>query len=448
MQLSFHGSAREVTGACFRLKTEHTSILVDCGLFQGGKEFEDMNLEPFPFDARGIDAVFVTHAHIDHIGRLPRLMRAGFSGVIYSTPPTKEMAALLLEDAKNLACRRENKGGEEQLCNAEEVDNVMRCWQTIPYLKNVSVGEMTMRLHNAGHILGSAFVEVVCEDKRIYFTGDLGNVPSVLLPPPDMIKDADYLVIESTYGNRMHESAEERVLKLERAVEDAASRRGVLMIPAFATERTQDLLYLLNEMSYFKRIPEIPVFVDSPLAIRMTRIFAEYVGHYRDEIKKIYQEHPNIFKFKKLRLTETIEESKKINDVPAPKVIISGSGMMNGGRILHHLRRYLPDPKSMLLVVGFQSAGSLGRRLIDGQKIVKMFGEDVAVEAEIRKINGFSAHADNPQLMSFVAAGRDTLKKVFVVHGEEGAALHLASQIRDHIGIPAVSPVLHEEVEI
>lgn len=448
MNLSFHGAAREVTGACFKLQSKKTTILVDCGFFQGGKEFEEMNRTPFGFDPRAIDAVFVTHAHIDHVGRIPKLIKEGFSGPIYSTGPTRDMAGLLLDDALGIAMRRNQEESESALYGREDVEQTMSQWRALPYGESVRVGELTIQLHNAGHILGSAFIECASEGKKIFFTGDLGNVPSTLLPAAETVKNADYLVLESTYGNRTHESADERVLKLERAVEDAAARRGTLLIPAFATERTQDLLFLLNEMSHFRRIPEMPVFVDSPLAIKITHVYEQYVNHYRKEIHDLYKQHPNLFKFKKLHFTESVEESKSINDIPPPKVIIAGSGMMNGGRILHHLRRYLSDAKSILLVVGFQSAGSLGRRLIDGQNIVRIFGEEVPVEAEIRKINGFSAHADSPQLLAFAASSRDTLKKVFVVHGEEAQALHIASQIRDHLGVAAMVPGMHEGVEL
>ena len=220
------------------------------------------------------------------------------------------------------------------------------------------------------------------------------------------------------------------------------------MIPAFATERTQDLLHVLNEMFHFKRVPEMPVFVDAPLAIRITDVFEKYPDYYKDEIRELYKNHPHLFKFRQLKFTEMVEESKAINDVRPPKVIIAGSGMMNGGRILHHVRRYLSDEKSILLIVGFQGAGSLGRRLIDGEKMVRIFHEDVPVRAEIRKISGFSAHADNPQLLSFVASARNTLKQVFVVQGEEAQAMHLAQEIKDTMGLAAHVPILNETFEL
>lgn len=444
-----------MTGACYLLEAaaskrvpsaRHsvwTRILIDCGLFQESEECSELNFQKFRFDPQKIDAVLVTHAHVDHIGRIPKLVRDGFAGTIYSTAPTRDLAKILLEDALSIS-RHEGKNLYEE----DDLEKTFTLWRQISYNTPFELGEFKVKFVNAGHILGSAFIEIEAEDKRLLFTGDLGNVPSVLLSPPERIHDIEYLVIESTYGNREHEAPQERIIKLERAVEDVTFRRGTLMIPAFATERTQDILYLLNEMLLFKRIPEIPIFVDSPLAIRATKAFEQYQSYYKEEIQELYFKHPSLFKFKKLRLTETVEESKAINEVKPPKVVIAGSGMMYGGRILHHARRYLPDPNSILLVIGYQAAGSLGRRLLDGEKVVKIFGEEVKVQAEIRKINGFSAHADNPQLFSFVESNKDTLKKVFVVQGEEAQAMHLVQEVKDRLGIHAEAPMLYEGFEI
>ena len=443
MRLSFHGGAREVTGACYLVESGDTKLLIDCGLFQGSKECEDLNFEPFRFAPAEVDALVVTHAHIDHVGRIPRIIREGFAGPVYSTPATRELARILLEDALRLAERR----GEE-LYTPADLAKTFAVWEEVPYHSVREVGGIRFQLADAGHILGSAMIELWIEGRHILFTGDLGNIPSVLLRPPERLRGIEYLVIESTYGNRKHEDPEERMLRLERAVEDAASRGGALMIPAFAAERTQDILHLLNEMLLFKRIPEMPVFVDSPLAIKATRIYERYPDQYREEIQQLLREHPNLFRFKRLRFTETTEESKAINHVPPPKIVIAGSGMLQGGRILHHLRLYLSDPKSILLIIGYQAAGSLGRRLVDGEKSVKILGEDVPVAAEIRKISGFSAHADNPQLYAFVEANRESLKRVFTVQGEEAQALHLAQEIKDRLGVQADAPEMYEEAEI
>lgn len=443
MKLSFHGGVGEVTGACYLLDDGKTKILIDCGLFQGCEECGDWNFSDFQFDPASIDALFVTHAHLDHVGRIPKLVKKGFKGVIYSTPPTKDIAALILEDALSIA---ERNG--EALYDAADLERAESLWRTIAYGTAVSVGSMAVTLRNAGHILGSSMVEIAVGDATVLFTGDLGNVPSALVPPPEDIRGVTHLVIESAYGNRSHEAVEEREHLIERAVEDASTRKGTLVIPAFATERTQDLLYLFNTMMEFHRIPAMPVFVDAPLAIRVTKVFEQYRAYYKDEIQALFAEHPSLFQFKHLKFTPEVAESKAINDVPPPKIVIAGSGMMNGGRILHHLKRYLPEKTSILLVVGYQAAGSMGRRLIDGAREVKILGEEVAVASEIRKINGLSAHADNPQLFAFVAKNRDTLKRVFVVQGERAAALHLSQEIKDRLGIAANTPELYDAVDL
>ncbi len=444
MRISFHGGAREVTGACYLLEAEQTKILVDCGLFQGRRELEELNGEPFRFVPSEIDALIVTHAHLDHVGRIPKFVRDGFAGPIFSTAATRDLALPLLHDALRLDAR--NGGG--MLYEEKDLERAVALWRAVPYGTRQAMGGMEFRLHNAGHILGSAMVEMRAEGEKILFTGDLGNTPSVLLPAPEHFSDIEYLITESTYGGMAHEAAEERVLRLERAVEDAVSRGGALMIPAFATERTQDILHLLNEMLLFKRIPDVPVFVDSPLAIRITEVYERYPEDYRPEIRELFGQHPHLFRFKKLRFTESVDASKSIAEVRGPKIIIAGSGMMQGGRILHHLKRHLPDERSILLIVGFQAAGSLGRRLVEGAERARVLGEDVAVRAEIRKINGFSAHADGPQLYDFAASNRDALKRVFTVQGEERQALHLAQEIRDRLGVAADAPQLHQEFEI
>ncbi len=441
ISIEFHGGAEEVTGACYLLATPQTKILIDCGLFQGSRAMEKKNHEDFKFNPKEIDAVFITHSHIDHIGRLPKLVKDGFTGQIFSTRPTKELATLMLEDALHFM-----KDPEIALYTKEDIEKTLSMWHSLAYYNPKKLGDIELVFRNAGHILGSAMIEVSVGGKKILFTGDFGNVPSVLLPPPDPLPDGiDYLIIESTYGDKTHQNMDGRSLQLERAIEDIVTRGGMLMIPAFATERTQDILYELNDMVTHKRVPDVPVFVDSPLAIKITEVFRKHPTLYNADVQETMKSDPHVFDFKGLRFTESVDESKAINDVHPPKVILAGSGMSSGGRIVHHEVRYLKDEKSIMLIVGFQSGGSIGRQLIDGVPEVTLLGETVPVRAEIRKISGYSAHADGPQLFEFIKQGKDSLKTVFIVQGEENAAGRLAQDIRDKLGITAKIPRLYEK---
>ena len=439
--LEFHGGVGSVTGASYLLTTPKAKVLVDCGLFQGARSAEKLNFENFKYNPKEIDAVFVTHSHIDHIGRLPILIKHGFTGSIYSLPPTKELSEILLRDSLHFV-----KDEKKPLFQEADIEKVIKHWQTTEYDKKFSIKDIDVVLKNSGHILGSAMIEFSVLDKKILFSGDFGNVPSVLLPTPDdLADDTDYLVIESTYGNRVHEKADQRTLNLERAIEDVVTSRGTLLMPVFATERTQDILFELNEMLRHHRVPELPVFVDSPLAIHATEVFKKYPEYYNNDVKKVLKKDPHIFDFEKLMMTETVDESKRINNIQPPKVILAGSGMSRGGRIVHHERRYLQDSRSILLLVGYQTMGSLGRLLLDGAKEVTVLGETIPVRATVRMISGYSAHADAPQLFQFVKKGRKSLKKVFVVQGEDEASNTFALDIKDKLGISAIVPELYEK---
>jgi metallo-beta-lactamase family protein len=448
MKLTFHGGARSVTGANYLLESGEHKILVDCGLHQGSRFAEKQNYEPFPYDPKSIAAVFVTHAHIDHIGRLPTLVNRGFAGQIFSTPPTKDFAELLLLDSEHIMAKEAEHGGHRPLYAAADVEKTMVLWHGVKYHQPVQAGPFRATLFDAGHILGSASILIEAEGKRIVFSGDLGNYPAPIIMPTEPLADADYVVIESTYGDRVHEGIVEREEHLEDAIEDASRRGGVLMIPAFAMERTQDLLFHLNRLSEEGRIPKIPVYIDSPLAIKLSAIYKKYENYFNKETEDIVRSGDDILNFPGLRLALSTEQSKEINHVPAPKVIIAGSGMSHGGRILHHEMRYLPDPKNMILFVGYQGVGSLGRRLLEGAETVTINGEEIPVRAERRSLPGYSAHADQPRLLRWLKPKRETIKKVFVVQGEEESSRALAQKIKDDLALDAFVPDAGEAVEL
>ncbi|MBI2052645.1 MAG: MBL fold metallo-hydrolase [Candidatus Ryanbacteria bacterium] len=445
-RISFYGGAQEVTGANYLVETKTARVLVDCGMFQCPHFCVKKNLDAFPYDPGSLEALFVTHAHIDHIGRIPKLVKNGFRGTIYSTPPTRDFGNLMLEDSFGvLEKEAKNEGHQSPLYNLQDIESAMKLWRGVPYKKSFTVGDINVTFYNAGHILGSTMVEMVIEGKRLFFTGDLGNVPMPLLSPPEAVSGMNIIVIESAYGNRTHEDAEEKKLKLERTVEDVVKREGVLMIPSFALERTQELLFEFNNLVEAGRIPRVPIYIDSPLAIRATEIYKKYEGYLSKETQNIIKEGDDIFKFPGLHLTLTTDESKTINEVRPPKIIIAGAGMMTGGRILHHARQYLPGKNNILLFIGYQAAGSLGRRIIDGEKMVRIFDTEVPIRAEVRSIRGYSAHADTNALFNFVKNNTDSLKRVFVVQGEPAASLFLAQRIRDYLGIDAGAPLFGEQ---
>ncbi len=449
MKLKFYGAAGEVTGSNHILEGDGVTIMVDCGFFQGVKVCDDKNNKPFPYNPATVDAVFVTHAHLDHVGRIPKLFNEGFNGKVYSTPPTREIAKLMLEDTLRIIAREAKADGHEPLYREDAVEKAFANWEAIPYDKDIIFkDDMRVRFRDAGHILGSAMVEISHNGKKLVFSGDLGNSPSPLMPDTALLSNVDFLVMEAVYGDRVHENLLERSNRLKEVIEETVVRGGALMIPAFSIERTQDLLLELNEMVEGKKIPEIPVFVDSPLAIKVTKVFSNSKAYFNKEIQDTITKGDDIFKFPKLRFTERSQDSIAIKDVPNPKIIIAGSGMSNGGRIMHHELNYLPDPKSTLLLVGYQAVGTMGRALQEGIKSVRIFDENVPVRAKVVMIQGYSAHKDMNALLEFVTEMRESLKKIFVVHAELGAGLFFAQRVRDYLGIDTSVPKSGDVIEI
>jgi metallo-beta-lactamase family protein len=446
VKITFHGGAGTVTGANFLMEIDGKKILVDCGLTQGFKEDDDINWDPFPYDPKDIDFLFITHAHIDHIGRIPKLIEEGFNGIIYSTKPTKSLVTPMLEDTAGIVSKNKNYDLKKVYSDAN-IKTAVNLWQGFEYNETIEVtSNLKVSFKNAGHILGSAMVCFVYNGKKILFTGDLGNSPSPLLPDTERITDADYVIMESVYGDRNHESRDERRKYLEQVIEDNYKRKGILIIPIFSLERSQELLFELNNLVEEKRIPEMPIFLDSPLAIRLTEIFKQYRQYWNEKVQKIMFTDQHVFDFPGLHLTLEAEESKKINNIPNPKIIIAGSGMSSGGRVVHHEKQYLPDPNNTLLLIGYQSVGSPGRLIQEGVKTVRIAGEYVTVRSHVVTIYGYSGHKDSDGLLNFISDMRDSVKKVLVVMGEPKSSTFLVQKLRDNLAIDAYAPEQGESV--
>ena len=414
-----------VTGSNFLLDTGSGKLLIDCGLMQGMGE--EKNWEPFAYNPADISHLIVTHAHVDHIGRIPRLVKKGFKGKIVSTKATMALAEPLLEDAMEIMGYAAEKGGREEFYNKADIAAAMRLWSGIGYNEKVELPDgVVLELLDAGHILGSAMARLSRKGRSIVFTGDLGGGNSPLLPPTQEVAGATYVVMEGTYGDKMRQDSNRRE-ELENVIEDTAARGGTLLIPAFSTERTQDLMYEIRNLMVEKRIPSIPVFVDSPLAQKITAIFSEYLPEFD-------------FQFPELRFVEGVDASRKVHETPSPKIILAGSGMSSGGRVVGHERVVLPDPKSTLLIVGYQAAGTLGRRLIEGAKTLKIYKETVPVRAKVVALYGYSAHRDSESLLEFANHVAESAEEIFVVHAEPAASAFLVQRIRDYLGVKATAP--------
>jgi metallo-beta-lactamase family protein len=450
--LGFYGGVGSVTGANFMLDTGGAAFLVDCGLMQGDRFAAEKNADPFVYNPAQVDVLLVTHAHADHIGRIPKLVRDGFRGQIYSTHPTKDLANVMLRDALKVMEYEYERYGHEVLYEKGDIDLALTLWRSVGYDEVINLPDnVTAHYTDAGHILGSGMVHLTRNGKKIVFTGDIGNVPQPLLAPPVIPTGYDYLVMESVYGDRLHEQVAERTELLKHFIEVTRQKRGTLIIPAFSLERTQGMLLEINNLIESGQIEPLPVFLDSPLAITVTDIYRRYSQYLSPAIQAQIASGDDIFDFDGLSFTRSVKESHEIDAEKGPKIIIAGSGMSHGGRIQRHEQNYLDDPKTTVLLVGYQAAGSIGRILEDGAKKVKIDGKDVKVRATIAKIAGFSGHADRDQLINLVAGGADRaedIKGIYVVMGEERSSLFLTQRLRDYLGVPAKAPDENEEVEI
>ncbi len=449
MKIYFCGGAGSVTGANFLFETEDSKFLVDCGLIQGDRFSSAHNNDPFTYNPAEVETLLVTHAHADHIGRIPKLVRDGFSGQIYSTPPTRDLANVMLRDAYKVMLFEEERYGTERCYEMQDIERALSLWRTHEYHDQFTIpGNVMVTFTDAGHILGSAMITLERNGKKFVCTGDIGNNPQPLLNPPEIVPDYDYLLMESVYGDRSHEEVQERTDLLRMYIEDTIQKRGTLIIPAFSLERTQGMLFEINNFFEHGGLAPVPVFLDSPLAIAVTDIYRRYTGYLKDSVRAQIEGGDDIFDFPRLTFTRSVKDSEEIERERGPKIIIAGSGMSHGGRILMHEKRYLEDPKTTLLLVGYQSVGSLGRLLNDGAKKVRIYDSEVKVKATIAKIRGYSGHADRDQLVGFVEKGGGKVKELFVTMGEERASLFLVQRLRDYLGVNAVAPAQDDVYEV
>lgn len=449
MKVSFHGAAREVTGSCYLLETDQTRVLIDCGMFQGGSYCEAKNHTDFAFDPSTLDAVFITHGHLDHTGRLPKLFQAGFKGKIHTTPPTSEIAKLVIRDAVHIMQDDLKRYSKPMLYGEKDVDIAIEHFAPVEYNHTTKLGDLSFRFRDAGHIFGSAFIEIgETGGAKMAFSGDLGNEHVPIIRETAQLSAVDALVMESTYGNRIHEDESTRVQKLRDVIIRTTQRNGVLVIPAFAIERTQQLLFELNRLVEKGALPAVDVYLDSPMAIHVTEIMKQFPQYYDPEAKNLAKNGEDFFDFPGLHVCLTREDSQRINAARRPKIVIAGAGMMNGGRILHHLVRYLGDARSTVLIIGYQAEGTLGRRLYEHEKVVQVMNEEIQVKAEITSIGAYSAHADQNKLVRWVRDAAGTPEKIFVTHGEEGAAVALATRLEAEMKVKTVVPRLLDTVEV
>ena len=445
MKVTFFGGSKTVTGANYLIEYDGAKLLVDCGMLQGVDFVEHLNYDPFPFDPATIDYLFVTHSHIDHVGRVPKLVRDGFRGKIVCTAPSADLAKLSLRDSVQIIAQEARLRGKPPFFTMADVQASDQYFEPHNYFETIKLpGGANVKILSAGHVLGSAMYTFEIEGKILTFTGDLGNAPAPLIGPPDHVGPTDYLVIESAYGDRKHPPQQAGMERLREIVEQTIKRGGTLLIPSFALERTQIVLFHLNNLVESGAIPAIPVYVDSPLAINITKVYRKYESYFKSDIQSQIAHGDQIFDFPMLRMSSSQDESKAINRVKGPKIIIAGNGMSTGGRILFHEMRYLSNPNNTILLVGYQVQNSLGRQILDRKDYIHIFGKKIELRAHVEQISSFSAHADNPQLIHFVTNNiTNQPREIFVVQGEETAAEQLAFDLSE-LGYKAYAPHYNE----
>ncbi len=465
MKLHFLGANRQVTGSRYCLEAAGHKVLIDCGMFQE-RPFQDRNWEPSPVPPGDIDALLLTHVHIDHSGLIPRLVGQGFSGPIHCTRPSVDLAEVMLRDSakiqeedaayKKRRHKREGRKGkhpEIPLYTVVEVEKALPLFQPTPYAKPVEVADgITVVFHDAGHILGSAMLEVTVtengQSRRVLFSGDIGQWNKPLIRDPSLLDQADYVVMESTYGDRDHQQRGEIDVQLADVINDTVGRGGNVVIPTFAVERAQELMYYISRLVHEDRIPDITIFLDSPMAVDVTDIFRRYRDCFDQETWDLITSGDTPLHFPGLRMAHSTEESKAINEHTMPCVIMATSGMCTGGRIKHHLRQNIGRPESTILFVGYQGNGTLGRQILDGNRQVRIHGRQWPVRAKVAQIYGFSGHADRSGLLRWIGNLEQAPRQVFLTHGEQSAANSLAQQINSQFGWPVSIPEYQSVAEL
>lgn len=462
MKIQFFGATQEVTGSCYLVECAQQRVLVDCGLLQGKREKEARNALAFPFDVNRLDAVILTHAHLDHSGRLPLLVKAGFKGKIFTHAATRDLCQIMLRDSANIQesdansinRKRERKHLPliQPLYDMHDVENTLPLFETLPYQQKVHVTKnIQLRLQDAGHIIGSAIAEVFLQEgeqeRKCVFSGDLGHINAPILKDPTIIESADWLIMESTYGDRNHRSWQSTYEELGEAFTAAKHHRGNILIPAFTVGRTQELLYIMQQHADAWGLPHWHVYLDSPMAIEATKVYAKHWQEYDSETKAAIDKFGSPYALPHFHLSQTTAESMALNRIESGAIFIAGNGMCSSGRIMHHLKHNLWRPNCHLLIIGYQAHGTLGRQLVDGAKRVRIYGETITVAAQIHTIGGLSAHADQANLLQWIDGFKPT-PKICLIHGEEKAMQTFAQVCKKRYNCQVTIPKYEQIIEL
>jgi len=463
MRITLFGAAGDVTGTAYYILTEKARIMVDCGIFQGGKKSEVKNRKAPPLDYRSLNAILLTHAHLDHCGRLPLTIREGFSGPIYATPATIDLTALILRDALKVQTYdleklnrmrvRQGKAKVEAPYDDEDVEKIIRLMRPLPYHEAYTIAEdLQVIVDEAGHIMGSGSLKLIATEngvsKSVVFSGDLGPKGLPIVRDSEPFREADMVFMESTYGDRDHKPLQDTIDETIEIIRQALQTKGKILVPSFAVGRTQDIIYYIEQAFRKGGLPRFPIYIDSPMAIEASRIYMSHAELFDDEMKEFVSSGEMQRDKGFIHPTPSAEESKKLNDLTGPCMIIAGSGMCNAGRILHHLRHNLWNSATSVLIVGYQSKGTLGRKLVDGAESVKIYGESIAVHASIHKLGGFSAHAGQTDLLNWFNALAPCRPKVVLTHGEDRGRIPLAKILEEQYGIRALLPQYGESIDL